>query len=168
MSWTWPWSRSKPARTRSWLLLRMPLRLNPLLLRLLLRHHHPLWLCRTHLHDRLHGHHLRLRLSIHRLLRVLHHLRLLLRYITGRRAGVRLLRSHILSGVSLLHPSRRWEGSARRSRNHVGDGCTGTIPIVCILSRIGLCAGRGRRCRLIGRMRCLVVHESFTSARASP
>jgi hypothetical protein len=68
----------------------------------LLRHHHPLRLSRTHSHDRLHGHHLRLR---SRMMRVLHDLRRLLRHIPGRRTGVRLLRDHVLRRISLLHAS---------------------------------------------------------------
>jgi hypothetical protein len=73
----------------------------------LLRHHHPLRLSRTHSHDRLHGHHLRLRLCVHRsrMMRVLHDLRRLLRHIPGRRTGVRLLRDHVLRRISLLHAS---------------------------------------------------------------
>ena len=61
----------------------MSLRLTPLL-RLLLRHHHPLGLSGSHRHDRLHGHHLRLRLSIHLVLMmgVLHDLGLL-RHVSG-------------------------------------------------------------------------------------
>jgi hypothetical protein len=73
----------------------------------LLRHHHPLRLSWTHSHDWLHGHHLRLRLRVHRsrMMRVLHDLGRLLRHIPGWRTGVRLLRDHILSRISLLHTS---------------------------------------------------------------